>query len=67
MSDTPITFTHPCWAIFDPANNAVRMTQHGNLAIFNTRIVAEQMAATSGLPLVVIEVRVTPVVRKELH
>jgi hypothetical protein len=61
MTDTPITFTHSCWAIFDPAENAVRMTEFGSLAIFNTRIVAEQMAATSGSALMVVEVRITPI------
>lgn len=41
--ETPITFEAPSYAIFDIAENAVRTTQWGNLAIFSTVAVANNI------------------------
>lgn len=43
--DTPITFEAPSFAIFDIAQNAVRTTEWGSLAVFSTRIVANLVCA----------------------
>lgn len=64
MSDTPVTFREPSYAIFDVEKNAVRTTQWGNLAIFSVRAVAEQWAATSGAKLKVIPVLISPVIEQ---
>jgi BarA-like signal transduction histidine kinase len=58
-NDVPITFREASYAIFDTQANAVRTTQFGNLAIFSTRIVAEQWANKSGVHCIVVPVLIT--------
>jgi hypothetical protein len=58
--EQPVTFRDPSYAIFDVAANAVRTAQWGNLAIFSTRLIAEQWAAKSGSHLRVVEVFIVP-------
>jgi hypothetical protein len=59
--DTPITFTEPCYVLFDTTQNAVMTTIHGNLAIFSTRGMADLWAGRSEKPVEVIAVNVRPV------
>ena len=58
MTEVPITFREPSYALFDVDENAVLTTQWGNIAIFSTRIVAEQLAARSGRNVEVIPVMI---------
>lgn len=59
--DPPITFIEPSFALFDLDANAVLMTQHGNLAIFNTRGMAEVWAKSSRKNVKVMTVTIAPV------
>lgn len=58
MPDIPITFTENCFALFDPQKNAVLTTNIGNLAIYNTKGIAESMARTSARNIIVIPVTI---------
>lgn len=61
---TPITFVEPSYALLDVEHNAVISTEWGNLAIFSTPGVAENMAKMSVRRLKVIKVMITPVVEQ---
>lgn len=61
MSETPITFDEPSYALFDVEKNAVRTTQWGNLAIFSVKSMAEQWAQTSGSKIRVVPVSIKPI------
>lgn len=58
-TDEPITFREPSWLLFDVDRNAVLMTEHGNLAIFNTEAMAKYWAERSAKNLEVRAVYVT--------
>ena len=59
--DDPITFEAQSFALFDVEQNAVMMTGYGNLAIFNTRNVAQIWADRSGRNVRVVAVTIRPV------
>jgi len=59
--EPPITFMAPSFALFDQDKNGVLTTVYGNLAIFNTRGVAEQYAGSSKNRIKVLPVSITPV------
>lgn len=61
MSEPPVTFEEPSYLLFDLDDNAVLMTVHGNLAIFNTKGMAEAYAKTSSKRIEVRAVRITPI------
>ena len=58
---TPITFTAPSYAILNIDQNAVLTTRWGNLAIFSTRAVAEQVLRQTPGNLRIITVIITPI------
>lgn len=61
MSATPVTFVEPSYVLFDKDLNAVLTTEHGNLAIFSTKGMADLWAARSRKNLAVRAVHITPV------
>lgn len=56
-----VTFTEPCYVIFDVDAGMVRTTAFGHIAIFSTRNVAEAIRKQNAGNLEVIPVWVTPV------
>lgn len=58
--EPPITFDALSFALFSVDDNAVLTTAHGNLAIFNTRGMAELWAKSSKRNICVVAVQVTP-------
>jgi len=60
MSEDPITFTEPSYALFDVERNAVLTTAHGNLAIFSTLGMAQAWARSSSRRIEIIPVRIRP-------
>lgn len=64
MSDKPITFEAPSFALFDVDANAVLTTAHGNLAIFSTEGMAQHWARSSSRNIRVIPVNITPVTKQ---
>jgi hypothetical protein len=68
MSDeTPITFTAPCYVLFNVRLNAVMTTAHGNLAAFSTKGMADLWASRSAEPVEVIAVNIRPILPTVLH
>lgn len=65
--DVPITFREPSYALFDIDANAVLATEHGNLAVFSTRGMAELWASKSAkrIEIVTISIRRFPVLARE--
>lgn len=60
MAELPVTFREPSYVLFDADKNACLTTDHGNLAIFNVKTMAELWARASVRNLKVIAVNITP-------
>jgi hypothetical protein len=60
MSDVPVTFVEPSYALFDVDANGVLTTKHGSLAIFSTRGMADLWASRSARRVVVKPVYIKP-------
>lgn len=61
VTETPITFDAPSFALFDVENNAVLTTAFGNLAIFSTKGMAEACARSSKRNIRVLPVQIQPI------
>lgn len=59
--ESPITWEAPSFALFDVEANAVVTTVYGNLAIFSTRVMAQQWARRSARQIKVVPVLIRPV------
>jgi hypothetical protein len=57
-TDTPVTFREDSNALFDVDQNAVCTTEHGNLAIFSVRAMAEIWATKTARNIIVVPVRI---------
>lgn len=61
MTKPPVTFTEPCYLLFDIDQNAVLTTEFGNLAVWSTKGMADVWKSRSAKNLKVRAVRIVPI------
>jgi len=62
--NNPVTFEELSYALFDVDQNAVLTTALGNLAIFNTKPIAETWARSSKRNIKVISVKIERIIEQ---
>lgn len=63
MKEVPVTFREPAYALWSTKAQAVMTTEHGNLAIFSTKSMAELYAKQGGftvIPVTILNIEELP-------